>query len=83
MVQSQYTNTIQYVYPILQAHWHVHFERVVSFPEVQSLVEAGRRKCRLLEPFECAVRAFKVPCSSNDNTGRCRESDPSIRNRRF
>jgi len=31
------------------------------------------------------VRAFKclVQAHSNDNTGKCRESDPSIRNRRF
>jgi len=28
MVQSQYTNTIQYA----QAHWHMHFECVFNFP---------------------------------------------------
>jgi len=38
----------------------MHFEGV-SFPEVQSFVEAGRTDVQI----------------------RCRESDPSIRNRRF
>jgi len=35
--------------------------------------------------LECAVRVFKclAQAHSNDNTGRCRESHPSIRNRRF
>jgi len=57
----------------------------VSFPEVQSLVEADRTDVQLLGPFECAVRVYKClgQAHSNDNTGRCRESDPSIRNRRF
>ena len=39
----------------------------------------------MLGPFECAVRVFKclAQAHSNDNTGKCRESDPSIRNSRF
>jgi len=77
MVLSQYTNTIQYA----QAHWHMR----VSFRRVQSLVKAARTDVQIAWPLECAARVLKclAQAHSNDNTGRCRESDPSIRNRRF
>jgi len=54
--------------------------------EVQSLVEAGRTDVQIAWPllvrrarlYKCLAQAH-----SSDNTGMCRESDPSIRNRRF
>ena len=63
---------------------HVFWVRA-AFPEVQSLVEAGRTHVQIAWPLKCAVRVFKclAQAHSNDNTGRCRESHPSIRNRRF
>jgi len=62
----------------------MHFE-CVSLPDMQSLVEAGRRDVEIAWPLLVAVRVFKclAQTHSNDNTGMCRESDPSIRNRRF
>jgi len=58
----------------------------VSFPEVQSLVEAGCTDVQIAWPLLARrARLYKclVQAHSNDNTGRCRESDSSIRNRRF
>jgi len=53
----------------------------VSFSEVQSSVEAGCTDAQIAWPvwvriFECLGQAH-----SNGRTGRCRESNPSIRNR--
>ena len=56
----------------------------VSFPEVQSLVEASRTDLQIAWPHECAVRVFTCHAQAhrNDNTGRCREWDHSIQNHR-
>jgi len=51
----------------------------VSFPEVQCSVEVGSTDVQVaLRVFKCLAQAH-----SNDNTGRCRESDSFIRNRRL
>ena len=54
----------------------------VSFPEVQSSVEAGRTDVQIAWPFWMRVLKCLAQAHSNDNTDSCRESDP-IRNRRF
>ena len=48
----------------------------VSFPEVQSFVEAGCTDVQIAWPLECTVRVYKclAQAHSNDNTGRCMES---------
>ena len=53
------------------------------FPEVQSSVEAGRTDVQIAWPLW--VRVFKclAQTHSNDNTGRCKEWDSSIRDHRF
>jgi len=55
----------------------------VSFPEVQSLVEAGCTDVEIAWPTLVRVFKFLVQAHSSENTGRDRESEPSIRNRRF
>jgi len=53
MVQSQYTEMIQYVGTLAHAFW-----ARVSFPEVQSFVEAGRTDVKTAWP------PFSAPCAS-------------------
>ena len=47
------------------------------------VLEAGRTNLRIAWTFWVRVFMCIAQAHSNDNAGRCRESDPSIRNRRF
>jgi len=79
-----YTVQSQYEYDTIHISTLAHAFRVrVSLPEVQPSVEAIRTVVQIAWPFW--VRVFKclAQASSSDNTGSCRESDPSIRNGRF
>ena len=86
-----YRNIVQY------CTWYNHSTRIrynthkvlthafwvrVSFPEVQSSVEVDRTVVQIARVLW--VRVFKCLAQAHsNNTDRCRESDPSMRNRRF
>jgi len=55
----------------------------VSFPEVRSSVEAAYAEVEIVWTLWVRVFTCLVEAHSNDNTRRCRESDPTIRNLRF
>jgi len=46
-------------------------------------LEASRTYVQMAWPFCVRVLKCLAQAHSKDNTGRCMESDPSIRNRRF
>jgi len=69
----QYLCCIKYLESVLQA--------INSLSKLHK--KRAARTCRLLAPLDCAFLNALLKRTATINTGRCRESDPLVRNRRF